>query len=194
VSVPPSRALRLARYGRPHKVLEVTFAPRVDPPDAHGVLARTEKIRFAIADAATHVHLRHAVDGPAFRVLAQAVLADRFATVAARDPATGVLAWIDYKGWGDGPTAVSNRLRVAYDARQREPWSLAIAEGPGRRLPTGAVTPAGPAAAQVAFRLTAAEWTALCAQGLEALAAFTTLCLAALVAAPPPAAPLPAEA
>lgn len=170
--------LQVARFGRPTKVLDVTFAPLVHHPDAYGVLTRREKLRITIADASQAVHLSHAIDGPVFRVIAQAVVADRFGTVAETDPQTpGLLAWADFKGWVRDSQAVSNRLRLLFDPRQREPWSIQIAEGPGQVIGAGAVKPAGAPRARAAFTLTRTEMLALCLQGLEALAAFTHLCL-----------------
>ena len=137
----------------------------------------------------------HALDGPTFRVIAQAIIADQWITAisqhrwgkdptcrvyAANTPHTKNYQWVDYKGGPDrkqNNAIISRILKLTYTDQtdHQYPWALEIQEGPGRATPTGAVLPVAGATptARVQMNLSwmqIVQWMQL---GQEALAAVT---------------------
>lgn len=163
-----------------------------------GVRAKQEKLFInctQIVPNGSNITAWHALDGPTFRVIAQAIMNHQWVTAisqhwwgkeplcrvyAANAPHTQNYQWVDYKGGADrkqNNAIISRVLKLTYTDQEghQYPWALDMQEGPGRLMPTGAVQPIAGAAptARVLMNLSwmqILQWMQL---GQEALAAVT---------------------
>lgn len=118
-------------------------------------------------------YLRHAIDGPMFRMIAHSVLAQRFKldieaqafgpepnsiiSDHPQNPSAHYYQWREFKGGPakDGQEVVSRVLSLVYTdmPSHKYPWTVVLTEGPGRTSKTGAVMPAGAPAHKVQMQL-----------------------------------------
>ncbi len=144
------------------------------------------------------IYLRHAIDGPLFRLIAHIITQRQWGRAITENvlgkasctikphpsvPNAQYYQWVEYKGGDDRKQGrvISRILLIQYDTTpgHQYPWTLRLDEGPGKKSPTGAVMPDKSATAdqkttaQMALSPVQMEtWMHL---GLEALQSLTTV-------------------
>ncbi|MCL4352199.1 MAG: hypothetical protein M1318_06080 [Firmicutes bacterium] len=139
------------------------------------------------------LYLRHAIDGPTFRMIGQIVL-DNLFKQAVQDAefgpdatqilkmdktSTAYYQYREYKGGRDKKTGaiVSRVMTIAWNDTpgHKYPWSVTLTEGPGAETPTKAVKPAGTPTQKVQMQLSRAQMRQWMLLGIETLQSLTTV-------------------
>ena len=140
-----------------------------------------------------NTYLRHAIDGPAFRMIGQVILDNLFlqAVQSAEfgPEATTVVAipnssyhyyqYKEFKGSPDKSTGqyLSRILTLSWNDTpgHKAPWAIKLTEGPGKPTATGLVKPIGAPTHMVQMTLSRSQMRQWMLLGIEALQSLTTV-------------------
>lgn len=147
---------------------------------------------YDLSHKTPNTFLRHAIDGPTFRMLAQIILQGGFTeavtqavfgpepvskvTTSSQTPNSHSFQWTEFKGSPNKNNQLISRiLTISYNDTpgHKYPWNIMLTAGPGRSSRTGAVMPSGAPTDKVQIQLNPSQMYQWMLLGNEALQALT---------------------